>query len=99
MSSQVEDEGTRVSSGDYYEESYQHISPSLPATRLGKLVAAGMVVTVGAFTLQALLPAGTPPNSIEPWIGPLPFSFAWLFFWAIVFEGLLVIAYRDLVSG
>lgn len=99
MASQViDDDQSQGSTQQYYQDGYEHIRPSIPETQAGKFVAAIMFIGAAALTLQALLPAGTAPNSIEPWVGPLPFSFAWLFFWAIVLELGLVFGYLTLTT-
>lgn len=52
-------------------------------------------VWVTAITVTAGLPRGTPPNSIEPWIGPIPFSLAWILLLYIVGIVLLYLSYLE----
>lgn len=83
----------------YYQDTYLFIRPSLPNTADEKLSVVILSTAALAMIIQPVLPAGTPPNSIKPWIGPLPFSFAWLFFWATVFQLGLITAYFRLIRA
>lgn len=84
---------------EYYQERYDNVRLSLPETTYGKLFSGVFALSSLAIMGQYFVPSGVPPNSIEPWIGPLPFSWAYFLFWMIVLQVTMIGAYYKLVSG